>query len=460
MRLTKTLFAAGLATAMSAGYVVITTTPAVAAPSVPNPSFDDGWADSKLKCWEISKEGAAEFTVTINGNSGRHAAYIDGRGDSSSRLKLTTDRTDDCRIAVTAGQRYTLHLWQSSTTGVRPLVYTYAPGRGWHHWFTGTKLPAGELTEYAIPLPPMPAGVTNVSVGVAFRASSTVVLDDVTLTATRTPTPTTSLPPNAARPEPRSIPADPAELAELGDVIDPPDITPTGRRTLFRSRFPSTDGLITNEFAYWSPTNTSRIVSSDWEMTSGSLFARDGNGFSGRINAEAADAQSRSGTNSAIFRLRTREHSYRNVQVQMNLNVAGLASTSDTPRSDWDGVHLWLRHQSEFELYYASVARRDGTLVIKKKCRGGPINGGRYYPLGEEARGNPIPFGQWVRVGASARNNSDGSVTITLYRNGKEIVSAVDKGVGCPPITEPGASGIRGDNTGFQFNDFTITTLS
>jgi hypothetical protein len=42
--------------------------------------------------------------------------------------------------------------------------------------------------------------------------------------------------------------------------------------------------------------------------------------------------------------------------------------------------HL-LRYQSETSLYYASINRRDGTSVIKKKVTGGPDNGGTYYDL-------------------------------------------------------------------------------
>jgi hypothetical protein len=39
------------------------------------------------------------------------------------------------------------------------------------------------------------------------------------------------------------------------------------------------------------------------------------------------------------------------------------------------------------------------------------------------------------------------------------MISAVDTGIGCAPITAAAEVGIRGDNTRFRFNDFTVTRL-
>lgn len=417
----KSVCAAGLAVVISAGLSLATVTPAFGSASVANPSFDAGWSARKLKCWNVSRTGVARFTVTKNANSGPRAAYVAGRGAPGATLRLTTDRTADCRIGVAAGRLYKLGLWQSSTAGVRPVVSTYSPSAGWKAWYTGRALPAGALRRYVVALPRVPAGVTAVSVGVAFRANSTVVLDDVSLTSAASP-------------------------------------SPVGDRVLFRSRFPLNDRLVTNEFAYWSPNNEARVTSRDWHVTSGSLFSRDGSGYTGRLDSRSTDARSLRATNSAEFRMTTANRSFRNVAVQMNLKVAGQTSTSGS-RTIWDGVHLWLRHQSQYHLYYASVARRDGQVVIKKKCPGGSSNGGRYYTISREVPGKPIPYGQWLRVGASVRNTGGGSVTIVLYRGGRAVVSAVDRGVGCAPITRPGATGIRADNTAFYFNDFTVTAL-
>jgi hypothetical protein len=42
-----------------------------------------------------------------------------------------------------------------------------------------------------------------------------------------------------------------------------------------------------------------------------------------------------------------------------------------------------LRYRSEQSLYYPSVNRRDGQVVVKKKCAGGPFNGGTYDTLAD-----------------------------------------------------------------------------
>ena len=123
-------------------------------------------------------------------------------------------------------------------------------------------------------------------------------------------------------------------------------------------------------------------------------------------------------------------------------------------------MHIFLRYQSEYQLYYASVNRRDGHVVIKKKCSGGPSNGGTYYELGPgEISGHAIPFGTDEPVGASVINNADGSVTLTLSLNGTTIITATDNGVGCAPITAPGKVGIRGDNDNFTVSGFTVTAV-
>jgi hypothetical protein len=384
--------------------------------SVPNASFEDGWSHGKVRCWNVTPEADSRLTVTGHAHSGGWAAYASGHGSANSRIELTTDRTNGCRIPVNALRSYTLDLWSRSTAGAQPVVYTYSDA--WRRWYVGDVIaPTSKLREQKVALPILPAGVTGVSVGMVFPGSGTVVLDDVTLTP-----------------------------------ID---------STLFQPSFKTESGLVTNEFAYWNARKPTAVISPDWQMTSGSLFGLEGGGYTGRIDDVSPDAVSQKSTNSAIFRLNTRDRSFQNVLVTMKLNLIRLVSTAVTPKVDWDGVHLFLRYQSQFELYYASVARRDGHVVIKKKCKGGDVNGGTYYSLGSsEQSGWPMPPGTWHSVGATVRTNRDGSVTIELYRDNRVITTATDTGIGCPPITAAGATGIRGDNTEFKFRDFMVAPIS
>jgi hypothetical protein len=211
--------------------------------------------------------------------------------------------------------------------------------------------------------------------------------------------------------------------------------------------------LITNEYAHWNPGRG--VESPDWDMTSGSLFA---GGWTGVPDDCAPDRLSQHCTNSAVFRLNTRRFDFGAVRVDTQLRGNAWASTSTTPAEAWDGVHLWLRYRNEESLYYASVARRDGAVVVKKKCPGGPSNGGTYYTLRSRS-GVPLPLGDWGAVGASIDTAGDGSVLIDVFRDGARVLSAVDTGTGCAPILDPGAVGVRGDNLDFNLRDFTVTDL-
>lgn len=234
--------------------------------------------------------------------------------------------------------------------------------------------------------------------------------------------------------------------------------TAPASNVLFADSFDRPEGLVTNEYATWNPSNSQAVKSADWQMTSGSLFAKGGAGWTGVPDGcSSASASGSPCTASAVFRLNSARHDFGDVTVSTALKVQRLVSTSRTPAVAWDGVHVWLRYQSEESLYYASFARRDGRIVVKKKCPGGSENGGTYYELAPgEVSGFPIPFGAVQQISAGIKTNSDGSVTITMDRDGTRILSATDKGLGCAPITAPGAVGIRGDNAEFSFDDFTV----
>ena len=126
------------------------------------------------------------------------------------------------------------------------------------------------------------------------------------------------------------------------------------------------------------------------------------------------------GNGSAVFRMVSVERGFDNVDVSVTLRVDQMVSTKRTPEQDFDGVHIWVRYQSDRQLYAVSVDRRDDTMIIKKKCAGGTDNGGTYYDLNSFVTNAPIPFGQWQNVAVAVRNQPDGSVKITATRDGFE----------------------------------------
>ncbi len=220
------------------------------------------------------------------------------------------------------------------------------------------------------------------------------------------------------------------------------------------------DGLITNEYAFWNPEDPNSVKNPIWEMDSGSFFASGGAGWSGVPNDRAPNARSTNGNNSAVFRLNTKRSDFGDVAVSFSLLNQGLTPSPSTPPVDWDGLHIWLHYQSEYYLYYASINRRDNTVVIKKKVPGGPSNGGTYYELSDYVP-HTVPYNTWQQIKATVQNNLDGSVTIKLFENDVLLVSATDNGtIAGPPIRGLGKVGLRGDNANLKFKNFVVSTLS
>jgi hypothetical protein len=179
----------------------------------------------------------------------------------------------------------------------------------------------------------------------------------------------------------------------------------------------------------------------DWVVTSGDLRLAGG-------TARSA---------SPVFRVVTKRKDFRDAEVRFNLLNRGLAESPATPATDWDGVHVFLRYQSQYHLYYASVNRRDGTAVIKKKTPGGPSNGGSYHDLSARSP-NPVPYGAWQRIRVLVRDEPRG-VLIEAYADGKLVSSALDTGRGGPPIRSPGRVGVRADNADIEIDDFDAGAL-
>jgi hypothetical protein len=248
------------------------------------------------------------------------------------------------------------------------------------------------------------------------------------------------------------------ETGEPAPAPAPAPVPPVGS-ALFHEDFAYPDGLITNEYSTWNQEHADAKLSSAWEMTSGSFLAQGGTGWTGIPDGcSTSSPLSQPCTASDVFRLNTKRRDFGNVTVALDLRNNYLTSSSRTPAQNWDGVHVWLHYQSQYNLYYASFNRRDGRIVIKKKCPGGSENGGTYYELSSEVTGYPIPFGTWQHLAVSIQDNPSGSVTITMFRSGVQLLSATDTGLGCAPITAAGGVGVRGDNDDFNIDNFVVTS--
>ncbi|TCK20912.1 hypothetical protein [Pseudonocardia endophytica] len=198
------------------------------------------------------------------------------------------------------------------------------------------------------------------------------------------------------------------------------------------------------------PHDDERGGTTPWRLTSGTLFRADGTGWTGPPDDGAAPGSN----GSAVFRMVSRREAVGDVVVGMRLRLDRWSTTARTPAQDIDGAHVWIRYRSPEELYAVSVDRRDGTMVVKKKCPGGPSNGGTYHDLDDPVPAPVVP-GRWQQVRVTVRDTADGSVEITAERDGT-VVRAVDGGVGCEPLAGRGAVGLRGDNAELHVDDVDV----
>ncbi len=223
---------------------------------------------------------------------------------------------------------------------------------------------------------------------------------------------------------------------------------------VLREHFDGRDRLLTNEHA-GRDRRTPR--SRRWQVTSGSWFVRDRHGWTGVPDGDSPGCCSRRATGSAVFRVVTRQAQPADAEVSMRLRVDGLTQTARTPQQAYDGVHVFLRYRSERELYVASVNRRDGAVVVRKKLPGGDANGGRYVDIGERTL-RPIPFGAWQRIAVRVRDVPAG-VGFRVLVDGASVLAVTDTGAGGPLISGGGRAGLRGDNADFRVDDVAVRGL-
>lgn len=239
-----------------------------------------------------------------------------------------------------------------------------------------------------------------------------------------------------------------------GAAATAPPTTTADISVTFLDAFDGANGLISNEFAYRNADDPAAAASSTWTVTAGSLFTRDGYGWSGPVDHDSPDAASATGTGSAVFR------ALPNVTLDgdttVELDVLPIALVDQNP-TDWDGFHVLVRVHDDHEFYAVSAMRRDGTIVIKRKDPGGPSNGGTYTTLASGTL--PMTAGAWHHVMVETVD-VNGGVRITLSVDGVPVLEAIDAGETGAPLTGPSGVSIRGDNLEFGIDNVAITATA
>ena len=224
-------------------------------------------------------------------------------------------------------------------------------------------------------------------------------------------------------------------VAGCGTSTDAPGAAPThgssaGEPLLFDA-FSKANGpnrLITNEYAL---SNADGVRSPRWEMTSGSLFVRDGNGWSGVPDTTAPDRLSRRATDSAVFRLRTKAASFGDVVVRAEVRVNRWTARAPR-RAAGDRPVGALRLGAPAVLAVGAAGRRQGRRREEGAGRAVPrqrrdvlhpaaLHGAR---LAGAARPLVSRRGERAHARATARSRSP------TYRDGRRMLTAVDRGRG------------------------------
>lgn len=218
------------------------------------------------------------------------------------------------------------------------------------------------------------------------------------------------------------------------------------------------DRLITNEYAHSNPHDTRAVRSGEWDITSGSLFLRDGAGWTGPPDAANPDVYSANGTGSSVFRATTKRDDFLNALVTLRVKNLGLTSRGRMAPAETDGVHVFLRWHSPEDLYVLSLNRRDERIVVKRKSPGGTVNGGTYTTLGQADY--PVPYGTWQTFRIWIKNTIDHTATISIGSGKRTLLRVVDRGGPAPVNLTAGAVGLRGDNCDFQFDTFRVRSLA
>ncbi len=228
-----------------------------------------------------------------------------------------------------------------------------------------------------------------------------------------------------------------------------------GRAQAWRPTFPAGRSLVSNEFAYRNPDAAGAHSSSDWLVTSGSLFADDGTAWTGPVDGGSPGPSSTEATGSAVLRAVSRREDFGDVVVSLGLRVTRLTSTARAGENAFDGVHVLLRYGGPDRLYAVSLCRRDGAVVVKRKEPGTDSDDGYYATL---ARGSsPCPTGRWRPYTVSVDDEPEG-VRLTLTAGSRVVLSVLDDGRrgGVAPLRGAGRVGVRGDNTEFRIRDLEV----
>jgi len=223
------------------------------------------------------------------------------------------------------------------------------------------------------------------------------------------------------------------------------------RPLLFRDAFDGRDRVITSHYAYYEPDYVQAPRSPKWEVESGCALRKRDLLWTGEPTTNLPNRDCSNGTGSAVFRMWTKRTDFADVAVSFGLRNNGYTPTGQS----WDGVKIYLRRQDGDNFYVAEVNRREGNVIIQRKCDG------RYSLVdGARSAATPARVGEWEEVGGTVVNLEDGEVRVQVVREGGVVLEAIDEAGSCDALRRPGRIGVRGDRTDFHIDGLEVRGLS
>jgi peptidoglycan/xylan/chitin deacetylase (PgdA/CDA1 family) len=132
-------------------------------------------------CWELSGGGDWSRVAGVSGEA--EEGTIAGAPDGYAAIAQPLDQ-GECSPAVQPGDRLRFSLQYRTDAAPRIEVWARNDQGGWAFWTDGPRLDAASsFTGATWDLPPIPAGVTAISIGVALTGNGTVAVDDLKLRA-------------------------------------------------------------------------------------------------------------------------------------------------------------------------------------------------------------------------------------------------------------------------------------
>jgi peptidoglycan/xylan/chitin deacetylase (PgdA/CDA1 family) len=166
-----------------------------------NPSLESATGTTP-NCWILGGYGLNSFawTRTSDAHAGSWAEQLDITSYSGGDRKLLpTQDSGACAPAGIPGHTYTFAGWYKTVndpnlTGTQPVVFAfYRSSAGvWTFWAQSPRLAkASNWTQATWTTPALPAGATNISIGLGLNAVGSITIDDFTLSDNSPPPDTT-----------------------------------------------------------------------------------------------------------------------------------------------------------------------------------------------------------------------------------------------------------------------------